>query len=170
LLYSRLNSAVTAIILLFYLKIEGKQDRNSTFRDKIAQLDILGNVLFVGSIICLLLALQWGGVTYAWGSGRIIALFVLFGILVIAFVVVQIFKGETATGKERHITPQGDFSTLTTGCKFLLGLPNSGASLLAQFSPSSLAQPSSYLFTTSLITSRPSRAHPHCDPVSTFYR
>jgi hypothetical protein len=35
--------------------------------------------------VSLLLALQWGGSKYAWDNGRIIALFVLFGILITAF-------------------------------------------------------------------------------------
>jgi len=84
-----------------------------TFGAKIAQLDILGNTLFIASIICLLLALQWGGVTYPWDSGRVIALFVLFGVLLIAFVVVQIFKGETATGNPTQIVQSKVFSMLT---------------------------------------------------------
>lgn len=65
---------------------------------KIAQLNILGNVLFLGSIIYLLLALQWGGVTYLWGHVRIVSLFFLFAIFLAAFVGVQIFKGDTAAG------------------------------------------------------------------------
>lgn len=36
-------------------------------------LDPVGNFLFVPAIICLLLALQWGGVQYAWSNSRIIA-------------------------------------------------------------------------------------------------
>lgn len=34
---------------------------------------------------CLLLALQWGGNNYAWGNWRIILLFILGGILAVAF-------------------------------------------------------------------------------------
>ena len=47
--------------------------------------------------MCLLLALQWGGSTYAWKDGRIIALLVLFGVLAIAFIAIQFWKQETAT-------------------------------------------------------------------------
>lgn len=49
------------------------------------------------AVICLLLALQWGGTTYAWSNGRIIALFVVFGILIIAFVFIQYIQKEDAT-------------------------------------------------------------------------
>ncbi|KAF5014224.1 hypothetical protein F66182_14864, partial [Fusarium sp. NRRL 66182] len=40
--------------------------------------DPLGNTFFISAIICLLLALHWGGDTYPYSNGRIIALFVLF--------------------------------------------------------------------------------------------
>ena len=60
-------------------------------------------LFFIPSIICLLLALQWGGTKYAWSSGRIIALFVVFGIFIIAFVADQIYMKENATVPPRII-------------------------------------------------------------------
>ena len=92
--------AVTAVGILFFLHISSppKQIAEGSIIAKLAQFDPLGTALFVPSIICLLLALQWGGTTYPWSDGRIIALFVLFGVLLIAFVAVQIWMGESATG------------------------------------------------------------------------
>lgn len=49
------------------------------------------------AIICLLLALQWGGSTYAWNDGRVIALLVLFGVVIVAFLVVQRWMADDAT-------------------------------------------------------------------------
>jgi hypothetical protein len=63
------------------------------------QFDPIGTVLFVPAIICLLLALQWGGTEYAWNSGRIIALFVVFGVCIVFFCVDQWWMGDEATGK-----------------------------------------------------------------------
>lgn len=45
----------------------------------------------------MLLALQWGGQTYPWSDGRIIALLVLAGVLAIVFVLIQIWRQEAAT-------------------------------------------------------------------------
>lgn len=70
----------------------------------IKRLDPLGTFFLVPAIVCLLLAFQWGGSTYAWSSGRIIALFVLFGALIMAFAAVQILMPETATIPARIIT------------------------------------------------------------------
>lgn len=63
------------------------------------RLDFPGSAMFIPSIICLLLALQWGGITYAWSNARIIVLFVVFGLSLIAFVVIQVVSGDNATGK-----------------------------------------------------------------------
>ncbi|KAJ5088779.1 major facilitator superfamily domain-containing protein [Penicillium angulare] len=68
------------------------------------RLDPLGMLFFVPSIICLLLALQWGGSTYAWSNGRIIALFVVFAVLIVVFGIVQALKPDTATIPARVIT------------------------------------------------------------------
>ncbi|KAK4244127.1 major facilitator superfamily transporter aflatoxin efflux [Corynascus novoguineensis] len=66
-------------------------------REKLKQLDVLGTTLLVPGVICLLLALQWGGQTYAWNNGRIIALLTIAGVLLIGFVVSQIVRPATAT-------------------------------------------------------------------------
>lgn len=68
---------------------------------KALQLDIPGTVFMVGSLICLLMALQWGGAAYPWSNGRVIALFVVSGILAIAFVATQTTK---IAGKARTIS------------------------------------------------------------------
>lgn len=60
-------------------------------------MDPFGTVLFVGSISSLLLALQLGGQTYPWSSGRIIALLTLFGVIIIAWICWQVYLGPIAT-------------------------------------------------------------------------
>lgn len=75
----------------------------------IKRLDPIGTVLFIPCIVCLLLALQWGGSTYAWDSWHIILLFSLFGVLLIAFAVVQILTPETASIPVRIITQRSVF-------------------------------------------------------------
>ncbi|KUL92267.1 hypothetical protein ZTR_02668 [Talaromyces verruculosus] len=77
----------------------------------IKRLDPLGMSLLAPSIVCLLLALQWGGSAYAWNNARIIALFVIFGALFLGFVAVQIWKPETATIPARIIKQRSIIST-----------------------------------------------------------
>jgi hypothetical protein len=53
--------------------------------------------LFIPAVVCVLIALQWGGSIYPWSNGRIIALFVVFGLCLLAFVGIQFWKPEVAT-------------------------------------------------------------------------
>ncbi|KAJ5430822.1 Major facilitator superfamily domain general substrate transporter [Penicillium cf. griseofulvum] len=86
----------TMVILFLFLAVPHKPQL-CTWKQHIFRLDPLGSVLFLPSVICFLLALQWGGTTYSWSNGRIIALFVISGILIISFVGVQIRLKKGAT-------------------------------------------------------------------------
>ena len=66
-------------------------------RAVLSQFDPVGTVLFVASIICLLIALQWGGSQYPWSDGRIIALLTVFGVFLVAWVAAQWRGGDNAT-------------------------------------------------------------------------
>lgn len=98
---------MTAVVLLFLLK-PPKQDKRESigFMATFMELDPIGTILFVPGIVCLLLALQWGGTQYPWSSGRIIALFVIFGLLIIGFVAVQIWKGDHGSTVPPRIASQ----------------------------------------------------------------
>ncbi|OCL13154.1 MFS general substrate transporter [Glonium stellatum] len=96
--------AVTALFIIFFFKAPGKVKKTAkTFKERLQHFDLVGTALFIPAVVCLLLALTWGGSKYAWGNGRIIALFIIFGILIIGFVAVQIWKGENATVPPRII-------------------------------------------------------------------
>lgn len=65
---------VTAAGLVFLLRLQpAKRNGKVPLMAVFKMLDPVGNSIFVPAIICLLLALQWGGVTYAWSDARIIA-------------------------------------------------------------------------------------------------
>ncbi|GAA5856891.1 hypothetical protein JCM9279_007592 [Rhodotorula babjevae] len=49
-------------------------------------LDWIGTILMLGIITCLVLALQWGGVKYAWSAGPVVACFVVFAVLIPTFI------------------------------------------------------------------------------------
>ena len=54
-----------------------------------AKIDVWGIVTLAPSLVMLLLATSWGGTTYAWNSALIISLFVLGGLGLVAFVLVE---------------------------------------------------------------------------------
>ena len=73
-----------------------KQD-STTWKEKANRMDPVGTFFFLPCIICLLLAFQWGGVTYSWSNARVIVLLVLAGVLLVVFLLVQRWKGDNAT-------------------------------------------------------------------------
>lgn len=90
--------AVTAAFILLFFRVPRRATKsNLSWKDQLRQLDLEGTAIFLPSVVCLLLALQWGGSKYEWKSGRIIALLVLFVVLMAGFVFIQKLKGEKAT-------------------------------------------------------------------------
>ena len=91
--------AAVFVMLIFFLHIPPEMIKRepTTLKQKLTRMDPIGTFFFLPCIVCLLLALQWGGVTYSWSNARIIVLLVLAGILFIAFVLVQRWKGDNAT-------------------------------------------------------------------------
>lgn len=87
---------VTMAIVALFLKIPRQDSMNVPWKKKMWGLDPLGCLFLIPSLICLTLALQWGGETYAWNSGRIIALLTLMSALFVAFVAVEIIFPDTA--------------------------------------------------------------------------
>lgn len=90
---------ITFLVILFLVQIpaEGKITKTHSLDDFISRFDLIGTLIFIPTIICLLLALQWGGVKYAWGSWRIILLLTLFCVLLVAWVASQHLQGDKAT-------------------------------------------------------------------------
>ncbi|PLB51510.1 MFS general substrate transporter [Aspergillus steynii IBT 23096] len=116
---------ITAIGLLTLLKLPTKTKTQSAPMNTFLKLDPLGTTIFVPAIVCLLLALQWGGVRYDWSNGRIIALFVVFGIAILAFILLQIVLGDKATvptdiSRQRTIASASFFGLCIGGSFFIM--------------------------------------------------
>ncbi|KAF7717919.1 MFS-type toxin efflux pump [Penicillium ucsense] len=94
---------VTFFFILFFFKASKALKPALGWKEQLAEVDLLGSCFFLPAIISLLLALQWGGVKYPWNSGRIIALFVVFGVLIIIFGVIQWRGQDRATVPPRLI-------------------------------------------------------------------
>ncbi|KAJ5634927.1 uncharacterized protein N7484_008240 [Penicillium longicatenatum] len=89
---------VTTVFIITFFRTAGKNTKNTmTLQQKLCMMDLEGTAFFVPGIACLLMALQWGGTTYPWRSGRIIALFIVFGVLITSFLLIQRWKQEKAT-------------------------------------------------------------------------
>lgn len=97
---------------------------DATLREKLLQMDPLGTVLTMGALAALLLALQYGGVTYAWDSSVVIGLLVGFVVIVIALIIVEIWQGERAMltprlMRQRTVWVNGVWGFFFTGAYFV---------------------------------------------------
>ncbi|KIV90376.1 hypothetical protein PV10_07685 [Exophiala mesophila] len=88
---------ISTVLILWLLHLpQTDKQMQLSFINRVKRIDFLGMVTFMVATICLLLALQWGGTAYSWSNARIIVLFCMFGFLTVAFVVIQIWKGDAA--------------------------------------------------------------------------
>ncbi|OTA98358.1 hypothetical protein M426DRAFT_113543 [Hypoxylon sp. CI-4A] len=85
-----------AAVFMVFVHIKAAETERKPLLKKLKGLDGVGFVLFAGSIIMLLLALQWGGNAFAWSSSVIIGLFVGFGVTLILFIGWQLYLQDDA--------------------------------------------------------------------------
>jgi MFS family permease len=94
---------IAMVVIAFVLKLPNPKREQLTLTQQLHQLDPIGTAFFLPSVICLLLALQWGGTIYPWSNARVIALLTLCPVLFAAFIAEQLWKKETATIPPRII-------------------------------------------------------------------
>lgn len=97
-----MNLPIGAVSILFLLLIRipnaqlSRFAGSATLLEQVDRLDFPGTSLFAGSIIMLLLALNWGDVDYAWTSSVIIGLFVGATVTWIVFLGWEKYRGDNA--------------------------------------------------------------------------
>lgn len=117
------------LVMSFLVRTKPGRDaarvRSLSWSDRILRLDPLGAALFLPAVVCLLLALEWAGATYAWANWRIILLFVLGGLLAIAWALSQALRPEVAAlpfriARQRTVLSSFFFQLLTGGCMLVV--------------------------------------------------
>lgn len=114
-----LGAITVIVIIVLFQSPKRAAEQAVPFKQRLRQIDILGTVVFVIDVVCVLLALQWGGSLYPWSNWRIILLFVLFGVLTTVFLIIQWKMGDNATIPYRIIKQRSVWACLVFG--FFLG-------------------------------------------------
>ncbi|KAH9995350.1 putative efflux pump [Xylariaceae sp. FL0662B] len=109
---------ILVIMVFFQNPTLAKPKDDETLLDRIKHFDPIGTILFMPSVICLLLALQWGGSVYAWSNRRVVALLGVFGVLLVAFLYTQYVQQEDATVPPRIVRKR----TVWAGGLFAFGV------------------------------------------------
>ncbi|GAA5885753.1 hypothetical protein JCM6882_007554 [Rhodosporidiobolus microsporus] len=86
-----------ALVLIVFFLNPPRIPQTLTVRERLVRMDWGGAILILGSLICLLIALQEGGITTPWSSSKIIGLLVGFGLILIAFFALQTWLGEKSS-------------------------------------------------------------------------
>ncbi|KAI0520991.1 MFS toxin efflux pump [Xylaria bambusicola] len=86
-----------AILAVLFKDSKNQKVSNDSFVSKLKQLNILALFIFTGSIVSLLLALEWGGTTYDWDSARIIVLLVVAVVSFGVFMTWEVLRNDRAT-------------------------------------------------------------------------
>lgn len=103
-----------------------------TVRDKSQAYDNLGTLLSVAGLFCAVMAVNFGGTLYSWRSGQIIAHLVLAGMLLISFVLQQIFS--FMTNFESRLLPCQLITQREPVLLFVLMAANNCASMVSMVS------------------------------------
>lgn len=116
--------AIVVAVLIFTLHTPASKNTD-TRKEQIKKLDPYGTVVFLPGIVCILLALEWGGTTYAWANARIIVLFILGAILLGIFIWIQFRAGDFATVpiriiSQRSVASGSFFSFMAPGSMIVL--------------------------------------------------
>ncbi|RYP56827.1 hypothetical protein DL771_011602 [Monosporascus sp. 5C6A] len=111
----------SAIIFAILVRIKATESGHTLLLNKLKALDMIGFTFFVGSMIMLLLAFQWGGIDFAWNSATIIGLFVGFALAFSLFILWQLRLQDDALIPPRLFTHR-NFS-LVCGSAFFVNGP-----------------------------------------------
>ena len=86
-----INLLIGAVFAPVYIFILPSSDPspNTPLHKRVSDFDFIGTVLSIGAFVCIIMAISFGGTLYAWNSGPIIALFVVSGLITIAFGIQQ---------------------------------------------------------------------------------
>jgi MFS family permease len=125
-----IGGAAAILIFFFFTTPKHAKPQEASLREKLLQMDLLGTFVLMAAMICLILALQWGGSTKPWGSADVIGVLVGFVLILALFIGIEIWLDDRALIvprllKQKTIAFLALFQTFNSGVflMFLYYLP-----------------------------------------------
>jgi hypothetical protein len=109
--------AICAPVYVFMLPNVDPRPKVS-FKERASEMDYVGAVITIGAFISGVMALSFGGITWPWSSGKIIALFACSGVLFTILGIQQVYTLFTTTS--RRIFPVEFFKSRTMLILFVM--------------------------------------------------
>ena len=101
--HGHLQGGIALALMFFFQKTAPPLGRAASYKGyskamvmQVLKCDWLGVAITMGWACCLILFMQWGGVTKKWSDGSVIACEVLSGVLPIVFVLYETWLGDHA--------------------------------------------------------------------------
>ncbi|CZT04915.1 related to aflatoxin efflux pump AFLT [Rhynchosporium agropyri] len=113
---------ISIAVVWFFFKPPVWKDSGMTTKQKILEIDLLGALFLICAIVCLLLALQWGGTQYAWSNSKVWGCILGFGLLLTVFIALQFRRGDRATIPPRIFLQKTVFFSSMYSCFLSMGL------------------------------------------------
>lgn len=89
-------SALFLLLIRIPDRLDNTKREKATIRETLWKLDVIGFFWFAPFAILFLMALEWGGVDYAWNSATIIGLFCGSGVMLLIFLAWEFYVGDEA--------------------------------------------------------------------------
>ncbi|KAJ3472460.1 hypothetical protein NLG97_g10971 [Lecanicillium saksenae] len=91
-----IGAVAAAVIMLTFKTPKTATVHAATLKEKLLHMDPIATVLIMAALACIILPLQYAGVSHAWNSSVVIGLIVGFVAIFAALVAVEILQGERA--------------------------------------------------------------------------
>lgn len=88
---------VSLAVVFFFFSNPERQYQHMSVKARIKEVDIIGAVFLICAIVSLLLALQWGGTTYAWSNSKVWGTLLGFFLIIAVFIGMQFYQKDRAT-------------------------------------------------------------------------
>ncbi|KAI9642037.1 hypothetical protein NHQ30_009908 [Ciborinia camelliae] len=89
--------ALTAASILFFFRVQDAvKPAQASLKEKLLQMDIPGFLFITASIVCYILALQWGSALKSWSNSDVVGTLVDFVLFLAVFAIIEWYQGERA--------------------------------------------------------------------------
>ncbi|KAL8848096.1 MAG: hypothetical protein Q9221_006853 [Calogaya cf. arnoldii] len=107
--------AIAMLIITSLYKPPKSKRAGSSILARLNDMDFAGTAALISAIVCLLLALQWGGIVYPWKDARIWGCLIGFGGLILVFAALQLRRNHEPLVPLRILTQR----SLACSCIFV---------------------------------------------------
>ncbi|RYP74742.1 hypothetical protein DL771_002806 [Monosporascus sp. 5C6A] len=85
---------VSILVTVSFFREPERESTKMPIREKLSTLDPIGSCILIGAITCLILALQWGGITLPWSDSKVWGCLLGFVLTMAVFIALQIHRKE----------------------------------------------------------------------------